>query len=442
MLPDIVRWLIRRERLFRALNPLFGLYNPFLREFRDDPYPIYRRLRENAPVYQSPVFRAWVCTRHEDVTRVLRDPNFSTARTSIESNWFQRTLVGSLRPDFVEAIQRNLLMLDAPDHTRIRHLVDKAFTRRVVDGLRPRIESLVEELLDAADPSGEMDVVRDFASPLPITVIAELLGVPPEDRARFKGWSDNLIALLDPFNAPKGLAGAEAAFGELSVYLRGIFAERRRNPRDDVVSRLLAAEEAGDALTEAELISTSMIILGAGHETTTKLIGNAVLALIQHPGERKRLRDDPMLAPSAVEEFLRYDSPVQMTDRVAKEDCEIGGKPIRRGQFVAVVLGAANRDPEVFPDPDQLDLARAQNPHLSFGQGGHFCLGAQLARAEAQIAIEALVRRFPEFDGPASPPRVPSMILRGPTSLPLTLRRARCVRATSEPSQRSPESSS
>ncbi|MEE9608262.1 MAG: cytochrome P450, partial [Myxococcota bacterium] len=378
MLLDVIRWLIRRERLFRALNPLFGLYNPFLREFRDDPYPIYRRLRENAPVYRSPVFRAWICTRHEDVTRVLRDPNFSSDRTSIETNWFQRALFSSLRPEFIEAIQRNLLMLDAPDHTRIRNLVNKAFTRRVVDGLRPRIESQVEELLDAVEPSGEMNLVRDFASPLPITVIAELLGVPPEDRARFKRWSDDLIALLDPFNAPKGLAGAQDAFGELSVYLRGVFAERRRDPRDDVVSRLLAAEEGGDALTEAELISTSMIILGAGHETTTKLIGNAVLALLRNPGERKRLRDDPSLVHSAVEEFLRYDSPVQMTDRVAVEDCEIGGKCIRKGQVVVVLLGAANRDPEVFPDPDRLDLARPHNPHLSFGQGGHFCLGAQL----------------------------------------------------------------
>ena len=356
------------------------------------------------------------------MTRVLRDPNFSSDRTSIETNWFQRALFSSLRPEFIEAIQRNLLMLDPPDHTRIHNLVNKAFTRRVVDGLRPRIESQVEELLDAVEPSGEMDLVRDFASPLPITVIAELLGVPPEDRARFKRWSDDLIALLDPFNAPKGLAGAQDAFGELSVYLRGVFAERRRDPRDDVVSRLLAAEEGGDALTEAELISTSMIILGAGHETTTKLIGNAVLALLRNPGERKRLRDDPSLVHSAVEEFLRYDSPVQMTDRVAVEDCEIGGKRIRKGQVVVVLLGAANRDPEVFPDPDRLDLARPHNPHLSFGQGGHFCLGAQLARAEAQIAIEALIRRFPDFDGTTSPPRVPSMILRGPTSLPLTLR--------------------
>ena len=180
-----------------------------------------------------------------------------------------------------------------------------------------------------------------------------------------------------------------------------------------MISRLVGAEEAGDALSEAELISTTMIILGAGHETTTKLISNAALALIQHPGERKRLRDDPSLVQSGVEEFLRYDSPVQMTDRVAKQDCEIGGQPIRKGQFVVALLGAANRDPEVFADPDRLDLARSQNPHLSFGQGSHFCLGAQLARAEAQIAIEALIRRFPEFAGSAKPARVPSMILRG-----------------------------
>ncbi len=300
--------------------------------------------------------------------------------------------------------------------------MNKAFTRRVIEGMRPRIQTLVDELLDAAEPAGEMELMRDFAVPLPITVIAEMLGVPPEDRARFKSWSEDLTALLDPFQAARGLWGAQEAFVELAAYFREIFAERRRQPRDDLVSRLVAVEEEGDALSETELLSACVIILGAGHETTTKLIGNAVLALLRYPDERKRFADDPSLAATAVDEFLRFDSPVQLTDRVATEDFEIGGHLVRKGQVVAALLAAANRDPEVFAEPDRLDLGRRDNPHVAFSQGIHFCLGAQLARVEAEVALTSLIRRFPHFDGNASPPRVPSMLLRGPASLPLSLR--------------------
>jgi hypothetical protein len=222
-------------------------------------------------------------------------------------------------------------MLDPPDHTRLRNLVNKAFTRRAVEGLRPRIQGVVDDLLDRVEPSGEMELVHDFASPLPITVIAEMLGVPSEDRAALKRWSDDLTALLDPFNAPRGLEGAQEAFAEIGAYFRRVFDERRRDPRDDLLSRLVAVEDEGDTLSEPELLSLCTLILGAGHETTTNLIGNAVVALLRNPGERKRLRDDPGLIRTAVEEFLRYDSPVQLTDRVATRDCEIGGKPGSRG---------------------------------------------------------------------------------------------------------------
>ncbi|MDJ0852855.1 MAG: cytochrome P450 [Myxococcota bacterium] len=419
---DLLRWLIRLGWPFRLANPLFGGYNPFLREFREDPYPAYRALREQHPVTFHRVFKAWMLTRHEDAVRVLKSPGFSVDRTQVPVPRIMSLFSRPLAPDFKEAIQRNLLMLDPPDHTRIRNLVNKAFTRRVVEGMRPRIQTLVDELLDAAEPGGEMELMRDFAVPLPIKVIAEMLGVPPEDHVRFKSWSEDMTALLDPFHAPKGLRGAQEAFVGLSAYFREIFAERRREPRDDLVSRLVAVEEEGDALTEAELLSTCVIILGAGHETTTKLIGNAVVALLRHPDERKRFADDPSIAATAVDEFLRFDSPVQLTDRVATEDIEIGGHVIRKGQLVAPILAAANRDPEVFAEPDRLDLGRRDNPHVAFSLGNHFCLGAQLARAEAEIALTSLFQRFPDLDGDPNPPRVPSMLLRGPASLPLTLR--------------------
>jgi len=311
-------------------------------------------------------------------------------------------------------------MSDPPQHTRLRRLVNKAFTPRVVDGLRTRIHAVVDELLDAVAARGEMELIHALAYPLPVTVIADMLGIPVADRDRFKHWSDTLAVLLDPLQAAEGLAPTERAFNEIGVYMRPIYAARRQAPRDDLISALVAVEDQGQQLTEIELLSLTMLILGAGHETTTNLIANAVLALLRHPGERRRLQDDPSLIGSAVEEFLRYDSPVQLTDRVATVDCEIAGQPIRRGSVVALLLGAANRDPAHFPEPDRFDVARKDNHHLSFGYGAHFCLGAALARVEAQIAITTLLRRFPDLDGDRAPQHWKrSMVLRGPTSLHL-----------------------
>jgi len=406
----------------RLLDPFFGRWNPFHPDRLRDPYPGYRALQESAPVYRNPWLRVWILSRYADVAAVLKDPSFSVRR--LESAAVRRLgAFQKLRPDFREMLERNLLMLDPPDHTRLRGLVAKAFTPRVVERLRPGIQALVDGLLDEAERRGEIDLMRDFAYPLPATVIAEMLGVPPTDARRFMRWSNDLAALLDPFNAPGGLEAAQVAFVELSGYFRAVLADRRREPREDLISALATVEERGEALSEAELVSLCGLILGAGYETTANLIGNAAVALLQHPGERKRLADDPGLISSAVEEFLRYESPVQATDRVATRDFEIRGTRIRRGELVVLFLAAANRDPERFPDPDRLDLGRPDNAHLAFSHGPHFCLGAQLARAEAQIAIGTLVRRFPGFEGPAGPLAWrPSFSLRGPAALPIRLR--------------------
>jgi cytochrome P450 len=417
----LLRILIRIDWLMRLSSPLVGRFNPFSPSWRRDPYPYYRRLRETAPHYRSPLLGVTVLTRYDDVLSVLRDPRFSVRRS--ESRVFKKmNPFGELSPEFQSMIERNLLMLDPPDHTRLRGLVAKAFTPRVVERLRPRIEALVEELLDRVAANGEMELVRDFAEPLPVIVIAELLGLPREDRADFKRWADELAVLVDPVAIVGGFRRVQEAFDELCAYLRATFAARRAAPRDDLIIALVAAEERGDALTESELISTLILILGAGHETTTNLLGNAVLALLRHPGERKRLQDDPSLGESAVEEFLRYDSPVQGTDRMAKEDLRLGDALVRKGEFAVLLIGAANRDPARFALPDRLDLGRCDNPHLAFGQGLHFCLGATLARLEAQIAIAALLRRFPDFDGEHAPALRRSATLRGPVSLPLVTR--------------------
>ncbi len=411
----------------RLLNPLLGDFNPFLPEFRVDPYPVYRALQAKYRVYPTGRLLGGTCLlpRYDDVVAVLSDARFSVDRR--QADVFKRWQpFRGLSPEFAQAIQSTLLMIDPPAHTRLRRLVNKAFTPRVVDGLRSRVQTLVDELLDAAAGRGEMELIHDLAYPLPVTVIADLLGIPIDDRARFKQWSDTLAVVLDPLQAADGLTPTERAYDEIAAYMRPIYSARRAAPRDDLISALVAVEDQGQTLTEIELLSLTMLILGAGHETTTNLIANAVLALLRNPSERRRLQDDPSLITSAVEECLRYDSPVQLTDRVATVDCEIAGHPIRKGGLVALLLGAANRDPARFPEPDRFDVSRTDNRHLSFGHGAHFCLGAALARLEAQIAIATLLRRFPDFDGESAPKEWKrSMILRGPTSLRLSWKKAR-----------------
>jgi cytochrome P450 len=393
-------------------------FNPWSPDFRADPYPHYTRLRTHDPVHFVEHPGMWVLTRYADVAAVLRDERFSSRRALFER--ILATLPDGQVPPILSRATRTMLFSDPPDHTRLRNLVNKAFTPRVVEGLRPRLERIVAELIDAVGANGRMDLIEDVALPLPIIAIAELLGVPAADRAMLKQWSDDIAVIVDGTIALDRLEALDRGARGLEVYLRGVFAERRAHPRDDLVSGLVMAREHGDVLSEEELLGTCMLLLVAGHETTVNLIGNGMLALLRHPEAMARLRDDRSLSSAAIEELLRYDSPVQLVTRTAREDLEIGGKRIAKGQEVVLVLGAANRDPARFVEPDRLDLARVDNRHLAFGHGIHFCLGAPLARLEAQITIGALLRRLPRLHlVTAAVEWSDGFVLRGLKALPL-----------------------
>jgi cytochrome P450 len=391
-------------------------FNPMDPEFLADPYPTYHRLRDEDPVHHSPM-DFWVLTRYEDVAAVLRDPRF-----------IKEPLVSMVAARFGVSVPPgvglSMLDRDPPDHTRLRSLVSKAFTPRVVEGLRPRIQKMVDELITRAEAVGTMDLIEEFAYPIPVNVICEMLGVPVEDHERFKGWSLDIARGLDSVwlppesEIPKRSGAARHAIGD---YMRGLIAERRASPRGDLLSALIAAEEAGDKLGEDELIATCILLLIAGHETTVNLIGNGTLALLRQPEELRRLRETPGLITSAVEELLRYDGPVQRTARITSTAVTLGGRTIPKGEMVMPFIGAADRDPSQFPDPDRLDLGRADNRHIAFGWGIHFCLGAPLARVEGQIAIDTLVRRLPRLAlVNDEPEHRQSLTLRGLKALPVT----------------------
>jgi hypothetical protein len=390
-------------------------FNPMDPEFVADPYPMYHRLRTEDPVHKSPL-GFWVLTRYEDVVSVLRDHRF--AKEAIAAFVAQK-----LGVETSAGIGISMLDRDPPDHTRLRSLVSKAFTPKVVEGLRPRIQQIVDGLLDRAADRRGMDLIEDFAYPIPVIVICEMLGVPVEDHERFRGWSLDLARGLDATLMGAGSDVAQRAHASrqaLSQYFRELIAERRDSPRADLLSALIAAEEAGDKLSEHELLATCILILVAGHETTVNLLGNGTLALLRHPAELRRLRENPGLIGSAIEELLRYDGPVQRTARVPSMDAVIDGHTIEAGEMVMPFIGAADRDPAHFPDPDRLDLSRADNRHVAFGLGIHFCLGAPLARLEGQIAINTMVGRFPKLA--LATDRVEyrqSLTLRGLTSLPV-----------------------
>jgi cytochrome P450 len=373
-------------------------YDLYSDAFRADTYATFARMREEDPVLcqpgidgESPI---WFVTRYDDAEAVLlnderfvRDPRLALP-PELLAEW------SAGLPDAIAFIESHMLNRDGDDHRRLRRLVSKAFTPRMIDGLRPRIQEIADGLIDPVAGAGEMELVSTYAFPLPITVIAELLGVPPADRDRFRAWSD---AMVRPALAADELERFGALMVEFAEYLHALFEQRRREPGEDLVSALVAVEDGGDTLSEEELSSMVAILIVAGHETTVSLIGNATLALLTQPEQRRLVESDPALLPRAVEELIRYDGPVERTlTRWASVDVELRGRTIRRGEAVVVVLGAADRDPERFEDPETLDLAAdRETRHLGFGRGPHFCLGAPLARLEAQIALATLLGRLP-----------------------------------------------
>jgi cytochrome P450 len=357
-------------------------------EVLGNPYPLYHRLRTESPVHWDPLLRVWVVTRYEDVIRVLRD--FSAERTPAPA---QLTAMGlsALNP-VAQVMVKQMLFLDPSAHTRIRSLASAAFTPTRVEMLRSHIREIVKDLLKPVASAGRMNVIADLAEPLPCIVTAEMLGVPVEDHKQLKLWSQDFAEILGNFqHNPDHVQRILKCTEQMTAYFRDAMHSDRLRP-EGLVNSLKNAEIQGDRLTEEEVIANCIITMVGGQETTTNLLGNGVLALLRNPGELKKLRENPALVPSAVEELLRYESPTQYTARIAAQDTELGGKQIRQKQAVFAVLGAGNRDPERFRDPDRLDLARPDNKHLAFGWGAHFCFGAPLARMEAQMAFEELLR--------------------------------------------------
>lgn len=380
---------------------------------RADPFPLYHRLREADPVHRSFV-GFWVLSRYDDVTSVLHDPRHSSDERNVTS--YQ----GPSEPTaFQELFYRLLLFTDEPDHTRLRGLVQKAFTRRVIEALRPRIEAIVSETLERLVREAEFDLLSAFAYPVPVAVICELLGVPFADRDRFRSWAHDLAGRFEiqPLRTPEGEARGDAATAELIAYFDELVRERRRRPGDDLISELIAAEEAGDRLTPDELYATCILLLMAGHETTANLVGNGMLALMRHRDQWTRLREDRSLLRSGIEELLRFAGPVQLTERIAMHEIRLGDVQIERGEGIGLMLAAANRDPERFADPDRLDVGREDNQHIAFSAGPHFCLGAPLARLEAQIMLDGILDRMPGIELVSEPEWRETFVLRGLKSL-------------------------
>ena len=401
--PVAMQVLLARERLESGVA-----YNPLSDEVARDPYAVYRRLRDRDPIHRMRLVDAWVLTRYEDADAVLRDHK----RFSAQDRRFHNVGLTTM------------LDIDPPDHTRLRSLVSRAFTPRSVSHWEGRVQEIADRLLDAADGDDRFDLIAALGYPLPVTVIAEMLGVPAEDMDRFEGWSNDIALIVEPILTPAQVEAVRRATEALFAYFETIVEARRRDARDDLVSALLAAEEDGDRLTREELLSTMLLILVAGNETTRNLIGNGMLALLRHPDQLRRLRDTPCLLEPAVDELLRYDSPVQVDGRVVREDLEMGGKRLRAGQKAIALLGAANRDPAAFENPDALDIGRREKSHLSFGRGIHYCLGASLALLEARIAFGSLLDRFPAIRLAAEPRYRDGIVLRGVESLWIEVEKA------------------
>ena len=412
--PVAIRAMVAREWWQSGVT-----YNPLSPSVYTDPYPTYERLRDKDPVHWSPLMDSWVFSRYKHVDGILRDHKRFSNDTSKRGN------PSHIDESFDLANQPSMLFRDPPDHTRLRALVSRAFTPAVVEGLAGRIRNIAADLLDQIDDPFGFDLMEAIAAPLPVIVIAELLGVPTEDRPQFQIWSRHRARGLEPNITDKERRLVTEAGKELDAYFLGIIDQRRRDPQDDLISGLVAAEEAGEKLSQAELLAMLRLLLVAGNETTTKLIGNGMLALLRNPEQLEVLRQSPDLMPSAIEELLRYDAPVQLDVRVALEDVEFDGRQVKKGQGIMVLLGSANRDPEVFSEPDRLDLTRQEANHISFGRGIHHCLGASLARLEGRLTFEAIMERFADIRMQTDRPVFrDNIILRGLEVLPISARKA------------------
>jgi len=401
---------------------LYHLLDP---EVLANPYPLFQRLRTEDPVHWDVFLHTWVVTRYTDVLEVLH--RFSADRTHTPAK-LQAMGLGDMSP-IARLMVKQMLFMDPPAHTRLRSLASQAFSPARVAVLRTHIRDIVKRLLDDVQDKGEMDVIRDLGEPLPAIVTAEMLGVPTDDRHRLKAWSADFAEMLgnfqhNPEHAPRMLRAVE----EMTSYFKDQVLAQKDQPREGLVHSLMTAEVDGDRLTDEEVVATCIVTMVGGLETTTNLIGNGVLTLLRHPEQMKRMREDPSLVVSAVEEMLRYESPSQHTGRLAPDDVEMGGRLIRKGQAVMAVMAAANRDPERFPDPDRFDVARTDNRHLAFGYAAHFCFGAALARVEGQEVFEAIARRL--YDLELQPGRLTwrnNLGLRGMISLPIKFRASHAV---------------
>jgi cytochrome P450 len=395
------------------------LFNPLSPEFIRNPYPHYERMRTTDPVHLTPL-GVFVASRHAEASLVIRDKRFGKEHAERSIRRYGPNIMDE--PAF-RSLGLMMLQQDPPDHTRLRGLVVKAFTARRVEDMRPRIQQIVDEALDRIIPKGNMDLIEDFAFRLPVTVICDMLGIPEEHREVFYTRARTGGRILDPVPlSPEEIKQANEGTIMSEMYFRQLFELRRKNPGNDLITQLVQAEEDGNKLSNEELTANIILLFGAGHETTVNLIGNGLLALHRNPDQLALLKAKPELITNAIEEFLRYDSSVQLTGRVALEDIEdLGGKRIPKGESVLCLLGSANHDPAVYPDhPERLDITRPNVRPLSFGGGIHFCLGAQLARIEAEVAISTLLRRLPDLrlDDAVNPEWRPTFVLRGLKRLP------------------------
>lgn len=408
---------VRAKSSANTPDPTLSLYHLMDPEVLANPYPLYHRLRREDPVHWDPYLHAWVVTRYADVLTVFQ--RFSAQRTPTPE---QLTALGlaSLAP-LAQVMVRQMLFLDPPAHARVRGLASQAFTPRRVERLRSHIQDITHSLLDAVRDKGQMEVIADLARPLPAIVTAELLGVPISDWRQLTAWSADFAQVLGNFqHNPERAPQVLRSLGEMTAYFQAAVAQQRMHPREGLIGALLTAEVDGDRLSEEEVVANTIVTMVGGQETTTNLIGNSILTLLRHPEELERLREDLSLLPPAVEELLRYESPSQHTARLAPEDVVLGGKLIGKRQAVIAVMGAANRDPERFAEPDRLDLGRQDNRHVAFAWAAHFCFGAPLARIEGQVALEAVLRRMPRLRLAGGPLQWRENLgLRGLTALPV-----------------------